>query len=1166
MNRTITLLHLSDLHARADTAWDAERVTREFVADLRRLANDDGLRPDLVLFTGDLAWDGTTADFERGWTVLRAIQRAYRPSLTNDALFLVPGNHDVDRNEVGALARRWQANTNRDEVEETIRAGGKDWRDLTTRLDAYRAFLDRHALTHLQTHASRAIWHARRNVRGCTIGLAGFNTAWSCGQDGERGKLWMGARWQHATLSAGVRDAEVRIALLHHPTSWLHEHEEPDLDRALVNDFHLTLHGHEHRHRVTPTQDGHATLAAGACYQGSQQPNGYSVIELDRAAKEVRVHLRAYDAAGGGWVARPVARRAPKGVWTFTAPWLPDPAAVDAPSSPAAPPSSPLPADVEDHLVTYGNRLAARCTDLPIAGFKTKVRMPLQLEDVYVQLRARPRSGSTARDSEKAGGRRDYARLEEREIAFDDVLSTALAWDRNGVVVLGEPGSGKTTLLKHFVLAAAEAPTRFGLPTDVVPVLIELRRLKRPTDGLQSAMVETFAAVDGLDAADAQALARALLRQSARLFVLLDGLDEVADKATRASVSRWLENAFRDHRAARFVLTSRHAGYVGDAVLHGRLLEVDVLPLTSDDARSFIARWYTAVEKQAGAGRLDGPADPAEAAQQAREQAEHLCAKLFDDDRPRTRTLRDLIENPLMLQILCLVHRDRRHLPERRVELYAECLEVLIALWREAKQMPVDLPLHAALAVLQPLAWHFHTEEIREASRETIEPVIRGPLRAQTALKLQPSGFLDAVRDQTGVLVSLGSGDFAFLHLSFQEYLAARHVQNRFAEDDAVLESLVDHFGEPWWREVTLLTVGLTNPSLFGPLMRRLIAAGKLSTNPSMASYCVLDATSPSAVPLLQALADGVEDAGERYQVVRLLKSAALEGWAEVVVADGRTGREVLEGLRVDESDDEVRGLLQELLGIEAPAIVSGVGEPEAGAEQVHEKDGSVLVYVPGGSYTLGAEVHYDEKPIHTVTLSPYWIGKYPVTNAQYGTFLEATKHDQPEYWGNKQFNGSDQPVVGVTWHDAQAYCAWAGLVLPSEAQWEAAARGTDQRAYPWGDAEPTETLANFGQNVGRTTPVGSYPDGAGPFGALDQAGNVWEWCVDVWSVEAYKNRDGKEDPVNEEGDETVRALRGGSWVHDPGWLRGAYRNGDWVTDRYWSLGFRVCVPAPRAR
>ncbi|MEM6455113.1 MAG: SUMF1/EgtB/PvdO family nonheme iron enzyme [Acidobacteriota bacterium] len=801
-----------------------------------------------------------------------------------------------------------------------------------------------------------------------------------------------------------------------------------------------------------------------------------------------------------------------------------------------------------------------------MAGFPSKVRMPIELDAIYVPLRAWLHDRGLMHQPDEKGAARAYEKeLEEdgRDVAFADTFRVAHAQGQRGAVVLGDPGSGKTTLLKHFLLTE---PSVFGLPEDVVPILVLLRSLPASVNGLPAALTHTLRATcPDLDDTDVKPLVKALLRRG-RLMLLFDGFDEVADTDDREAIASWLEGEIHRRKSCLFVMTSRFAGYRGDARLSGRFVELHVRPLAEDDATSFIGKWYDAVADRFGREPDGRPATRANAA----DRTQQLVERVFDKSDPRNESLRALATSPLMLQILCLLFWDQGHLPEKRAELYEACVRTLLHLWRDAKKLrPIDdrpaIGHTDALAVLQPLAWHLHQREARELPEADVIDVIRDPLRSRRDLKLQPADFLAQVRDQTGALVSLGRGDYGFLHLSFQEYLAACHVQDRFAKDRSVIDALAENFGTDWWREVILLSLGLTNPSVFDEVMRALIDAHALSRDQLLASDCLRDAAVPSAAALLQALADGVADDGERFQVLRLLKSDVLDGWAEATIADGRTGREVLDGLRSDESDDEVRGLLRELLGIEAPAIVSALGEPEAGSERTHEKDGSVLVYVPGGSYTLGAEEFDREKPIHTVKLSRYWIGKYPVTNAQYGTFLEATKHEKPRYWDDKQWNGLDQPVVGVSWHDAQAYCAWAGLALPSEAQWEAAARGTDQRAYPWGNAEPTETLANFGQNVGRTTPVGSYPDGAGPFGALDQAGNVWEWCLDVWSAEAYEGRDGQKDPIHDEGKESVRALRGGSWIYEPGWLRGAYRYGSRVPNRSRSQGFRVCVPAPRA-
>ncbi|MEM6457449.1 MAG: metallophosphoesterase, partial [Acidobacteriota bacterium] len=776
-SNVITLLHLSDLHAQADTAWDSKRVIDALVDDLKRLAEKPGLRPDLVLFTGDLAWAGTTEDFERGWNVIRAIQQAYKPSLRNGQVFLVPGNHDVDRDEVGLMAKRWHADTNRDEVETIIRTGGKDWRDLTTRLAAYRKFLDEHGLTHLQTDASRAIWHDTRTIRGCSIGLAGFNTAWSCGQDGEKGTLWLGARWQHATLSAAVRDADVRIALLHHPTSWLHEHEQPDLDRTLANDFHLTLHGHEHRAWVTPTQDGHATLAAGACYQGSRRPNGYSVIELDRdpSKPEVRVHLRQYDADGGGWVKRPVSKGAPNGVWTFDAAWLRVDDAESSTTHPPAP-SPPAHADVaapEPPEASEGARLLEHFrrtqrnenAEIQLVGFPVRLKLDVALSDIYVPLRASLHD--ELRERKAAGGSREALRRlrEDRDVPLDEAFALARERNKRGLVVLGEPASGKTTLLKHFLLTD---PARLQLPDDTVAVLVLLRRLETPDAGLRAALCATIREDPYFTEALAETLANHLLGH-ARVLLLLDGFDEIGDADARARTARWIEKAARQQRGRwTFVLTSRYAGYQAEARLRGNYAELHVRDLTSEEAGRFIQRWYRVVIDDRGKGPDDRPATRADADR----LSAALHARIFDEADVRGQNLRLLACNPMMLQILCLLQWDQGQLPERRAALYEACVRTLLQLWR--KDLGLGFDADAAQAVLEPLAWHLHVAGAEELPRDEIEPVIAGPLRAQRrTIDLLPAGFLDAVRDQTGVLVSTGRGNFGFLHLSFQEYLAA---------------------------------------------------------------------------------------------------------------------------------------------------------------------------------------------------------------------------------------------------------------------------------------------------------------------------------------------------------------------------------------------------------
>lgn len=232
--------------------------------------------------------------------------------------------------------------------------------------------------------------------------------------------------------------------------------------------------------------------------------------------------------------------------------------------------------------------------------------------------------------------------------------------------------------------------------------------------------------------------------------------------------------------------------------------------------------------------------------------------------------------------------------------------------------------------------------------------------------------------------------------------------------------------------------------------------------------------------------------------------------------------------------------------------------------ELVHEKDGSQLVRVPGGLFTVGADDLTElERPAHQVRLSPFAIGKCPVTNEQYRRFLAANPaYRKPAFWGEESFNQVRQPVVGVSWEDAMAYCNWAGLVLPSEAQWEAAARGTDGRRYPWGDVEPTPVHANFAAVAGKTTAVESHTAGAGPYGTLDMAGNVAEWCADVLDPRAYSKRQaGQVDPVATVGEPTFRVLRGGSWLDSAECLPAALRSRYWVRLRRRFIGFRCALP-----
>jgi formylglycine-generating enzyme required for sulfatase activity len=293
-----------------------------------------------------------------------------------------------------------------------------------------------------------------------------------------------------------------------------------------------------------------------------------------------------------------------------------------------------------------------------------------------------------------------------------------------------------------------------------------------------------------------------------------------------------------------------------------------------------------------------------------------------------------------------------------------------------------------------------------------------------------------------------------------------------------------------------------------------------------------------------------------------------------------RNQAERLEATLVDPSAD-ASGVLRARAG----DTLARLGDPRFRADAWHLPDEPLLgfVEVPAGPFLMGSdkgqdpEAYDDELPQHTVDLPAYYIARYPVTTAQFRIFVDESGH-RPADEGS--LRGADNhPVVWVTWHDARAYCDWlagrlrawegtpeplAGLLrhegwqvrLPTEAEWEKAARGTDGRVFPWGD-EPDSGWANYADTgVGATSAVGCFPGGDSPYGVQDMSGNVDEWCHSLYAPYPYDLRDGRE-ALEAKG---PRVLRGGAFYDDLGLVRCAYRFWFDPDSRFVGIGFRVVL------
>ena len=228
---------------------------------------------------------------------------------------------------------------------------------------------------------------------------------------------------------------------------------------------------------------------------------------------------------------------------------------------------------------------------------------------------------------------------------------------------------------------------------------------------------------------------------------------------------------------------------------------------------------------------------------------------------------------------------------------------------------------------------------------------------------------------------------------------------------------------------------------------------------------------------------------------------------------------------------------------------------------------------VPAGEFWMGSEKGPDvERPLHKVHLERYQIAQIPITNAQYRLFLAATGVIAPKDWdGDEIPPGLERhPVTTVTWHDALDYCRWLSamtgkpITLPSEAEWEKAARGPDAREYPWGAAWEEGRCNSEELGLRDTTPVGAFPKGASPYGCLDMAGNVWEWTRSLLKAYPYIPDDGRENLGA--SDSVLRALRGGSYYGNANAARCAYRFWREPYLGFRDIGFRVVVSLPQLR
>ena len=741
------------------------------------------------------------------------------------------------------------------------------------------------------------------------------------------------------------------------------------------------------------------------------------------------------------------------------------------------------------------------------------------------------------------------------------------------LVLLGDPGGGKSTFVNFVALClvgeilgsphAGLDLLRAPLPDDqgddeespqpwdhgpLLPVRVVLRDfaargLPAPGERASARYLWTFIAETLAEASlggYAPHLEKELQEKGGLL--LLDGLDEVPEaESRREQIREAVEDFVASFGRCRVLLTSRTYAYQNQGWKLRGFTEAVLAPFSEGQIRRFVSRWYA---QTASLGRLT--------AADAEGKAEHLREAIFG--RPH---LRELAERPLLLTLMASLHAWRGEgLPEKREQLYADTVELLLNRWeshrviRDAQGKPVLIQPSLAQyleagkekvrAALEELAFDVHSAQgDRPGTADVAEgDLVARLMRLRRTPETNPAVLVDYLSQRAGLLVPRGVGVFTFPHRTFQEYLAACHLT---VEDFPAALAELGRQDPSRWREVVLLAAA--KAARGSPASVWHLAHELCFREPEDAETGLADTWGAHLAG--QAVAESVDLTRKLGEASRR-QLELLRRWH-------------LHLLRTDSLPAAERAL--------AGKTLAKLGDPRFDPDLwfLPKKPLLGFIEIPAGSFRMG-----EGKAQHEVELPAFYMARYPVTVAQFRAFVNESGHEShPEALEGV----ANHPVTIVSWHDAVAYCGWLTgrlretakthlatedealwqrlargeltVALPSKAEGEKAARGTDGKEYPWGPAADPERANYYDTGILEPSTVGCFPGGASPCGCEEMSGNVWEWTRSRW---------------NEEEASGPHVLRGGSCLNLSGGVRCAVRRS--FDPAAWDrlLGFRVVL------
>jgi formylglycine-generating enzyme required for sulfatase activity/predicted MPP superfamily phosphohydrolase len=640
-------------------------------------------------------------------------------------------------------------------------------------------------------------------------------------------------------------------------------------------------------------------------------------------------------------------------------------------------------------------------------------------------------------------------------------LEEALRGSRR-LVIEGKPGCGKTTFVRWIawmLCRPAGAPDYLrwlaGFPIWVR--ISELDQhiastLERPQPGDPPTAVDPRWIAHFLASHQGWDLDEAFFADTlgaGDTVLLLDGLDEAGNQQRRVDMVKLIREAAEQY-GCRIVVTTRPGVHEGRATLEGfGLASIDDLDDRGIDG--FLLQWCRWLKRG----------------------EESAAQTYFAEVRQAVAVpgIRHLARNPLMLTSLAVLHFRRNRLPEQRVKLYEQILDWLAeqAVDKHREYKKDALLERFGILALGMQEWKGGQKlgiGIDDAAALLAPGVALAPMRR----------FLEQAQIDSGI-VTLRGGEIAFWHRSFQEYPAARTMAD--LPDAQIPRRAREMLYSAEGREVLPLVAG-----------------------------CMAENAKQRLSLLFEDL---TQDAASQERLERKAHAAGVLGNMLADIAPFEYQLSGTAAKQYGELRDAVMAIFQKgmarQIGLKT-RVAAAEALDQASQARLHTPgEGAYWKEIKGGAYTLGGDSGaYQSLPKKSMKIGGFGIGRFPVTVWEFGKYLEETGVEAPRIW-EEQSRHPGRPVVCVTGRQARDYCTWARCKLPTNEQWEVAARGAEGRIFPWGPEEPDEYRANFNSMAGGLTPVGMFPDGDTPEGVADMAGNVWEWTRSDFNKEAKSVR-----------------------------------------------------------